>query len=164
MKPLRKIAALAVVLICVLSFIKKENETFKPALKLEFINIDNVLAEQQFHCRPTSDFAIYVETDLVKKIRGASNINAKVFIVDKISGRKNLLAQENILVKKFEDAIAIKDFSTNNDALSTLDNGDTIIGGSEKGQFTFEELVKYDAIYNSYINATNKLLNIQRSI
>lgn len=108
----------------------------------------------------------YVETSLVKKIRGANNINAKVFILDKSTGRKNLLAQENIQVKKFEGAIELEDQSRNNLFISSyiLENRDKIIGGSEKSLFAFNELVKYEFIYNGYINSTNKLLKLKRSI
>ena len=166
MKPLKKIAALAVVLICVLSFIKKEKQPTTSTFNLESINIEDVLAKHQFECRPSSDFVFYVETDIVKKIRGANNINAKVFILDKATGRKNLLAQENLQVKKYDDAIAIKDhsFSNDNQKNTVLVNGDKIIGGSGDAPYSFNELVKYDAIYNSYIHSTNKLLRLKRSI
>lgn len=166
MKPLKKITALAVILICVFSFVKKENEKSKTKLKLRTINIENVLDKQHFECRPSSDYVFQVETSIVKKIRGANNINAKIFIIDKATGKKDLLAQENIQVQKFEDAIAITDHSLENLDLkiTQLANGDKIIGGSEKGKYTFKELVNYDAIYNKYIHSTNKLLRLKRSI
>lgn len=165
MKPLKKFAALAVILIGIFSFSKKEIHTTELALNLEGINIEQLLTKQQFECRPTSDFMFYVETDLVKKVRGANNINAKVFILDKVSGQKSLLAQENIQIKKYQDAIALEGFSENENFKTTiLENGDKIIGGSEKSLYAFDELVKYEAIYNGYINATNKLLRLKRSI
>lgn len=166
MKSLKKVAALAVILIGIFSFSKKENEPeLESSLNLEEINVVEMLSKQQFECRPSSNFMFYVEANLVKKIRGANNINAKVFILDKTSGKKSLLAEENIQVNKFEGAIAIDDHNENNIIIdSILENGDKIIGGSEKAVYAFDELVKYEAIYNSYINATNKLLRLKRSI
>jgi hypothetical protein len=165
MKPLKKFTALAVILIGIFSFSKKETKSLESSLNLEKINIVEVLSKQQFECRPSSDFMFYVETNLVKKIRGANNINAKVYILDKTTGKKNLLAQENIQINKFEGSIAIKDHNaTNVFKNSILENGDKIIGGSEKAPYAFDELVKYEAIYNGYINATNKLLRLKRSI
>lgn len=164
MKPLKKIAALAVVLVGLLSFSAKETKSLS-ALNLDEINVLEMLSKQQFECRPSSDFVFYVETNLVKKVRGANNINAKVYILDKISGKKNLLAQEDIQVKKYEDAISLKDYNSNNTFKSfTLENGDEIIGSSQKTPYAFDELLKYEAIYNGYINSTNKLLRLKRSI
>lgn len=161
MKPLKKFMALAVILIGIFSFSKKEKKSLETALNLESINVVEMLSKQQFECRPSSDFMFYVETSLVKKVRGANNINAKVFILDKATGQKSLLAQENIQVKKFEDSIEIKDHIFED---SILDNGDKIIGGSEKSPYVFNDLVKYESIYNGYINSTNKLLRLKRSI
>lgn len=164
MKPLKKFAAIAVILIGIFSFSKNEKPK-EIALNLEGINVVKMLTEQHFECRPTSDFMFYVETNLVKKIRGANNINAKVFILDKSTGQKNLLAQENIQIKKYKDAIALDGFNSDqNLKVSILENGDKIIGGSESSLYAFSELVKYEEIYNSYINSTNKLLRLKRSI
>ena len=164
MKPLKKFAALAVLLIGIFSFNKKESNLLEPALNLETINIEKVLTKQQFECRPSSDFIFYVETNLVKKIRGANNINAKVFIMNRATGRKNLLAEDNIQIKKFKDAVFLEEHENNNMKKVFLENGDKIIGNFDKTPYAFNELVKYEAIYNSYINATNKLLNLKRSI
>jgi len=166
MKPLKKFSALAVVLIVILSFSKKEINDVQPTLNLETVNVDKLLIKQKFECRPLADFIFYVETDLVKKIRGASNINAKVYIMDRATGRKNLLAQDNVQIKNFKDAIFLEDDSAINNNLTNLllENGDKIIGNSDKFPYAFNELIKYEAIYSSYINATNKLLKLNRSI
>jgi hypothetical protein len=166
MKPLKKIAALAVILICVFSFIKKENKKTEIASKLKTINVENVLNKEHFECRPSSDYVFQIETNIVKKIRGANNINAKIFIIEKASGKKQLLAQEYIQVKKFEDAIDIKDHSLEDHDLkiTELVNGDKIIGENNEGQYSFKELVKYEVIYNKYIHSTNKLLRLKRTI
>lgn len=157
--------ALAVILIGIFSFSKKEDTSFKTALNLENINVVEVLSKQQFECRPSSNFIFYVETSLVKKIRGANQINAKVFILDKVSGSKSLLAQENVQINKFKDSIEIKDHNSESAFMSSvLDNGDKVIGGSEKAPYNFNELIKYESIYNGYINSTNKLLKLNRSI
>lgn len=164
MKPLKKVAALAVLLVCMLSISKKVKDTTNESLNLDKINVVEVLAQQDVES--TSKFSFQVKTNLIKKIRGASKINAKVFIVDNATGKKNLVSQENIQVKKFEDAIAIKDFSPDSNETKNivLSNGDKIIGGINESPYAFEELVKNETIYNSYVNSTNKLLQLKRSI
>jgi hypothetical protein len=165
MKPLKKVAALAVVLVGIFAFSKANLSSTKPSLNLDTINVIETLSKQQFECRPTSDFMFYVETDLVKKIRGANNVNARVYILDKVSGRKALLADENIQIKKFEGAIELKDHSAEGSFKNEIiQNGDVLIGSSEKAPFTFDELIQFESIYNSYLNSTNKLLRLKRSI
>lgn len=166
MKPLKKVAALAVMLLFVLSFINKKSESTNIELVNNSINVKELLKKQERECRPTSDFCFQVESNLIKKIRGASKINTKVFIVDNATGKRNLVSQENIQVKKFEDAIAIKDYSPSSKETKSilLPNGDKIIGGSSESPYAFEDLVKNETIYNSYVNSTNKLLRLKRSI
>ncbi|WP_397444908.1 hypothetical protein [Polaribacter sp. R77954] len=168
MKPLLKITAIAVVVIIVFAFNTKKNESFETNSNLNRIDLENVLAKQKFECRPSADFVFNVETIILKKIRGANNIHAKIFIVDKTTGRKSLLAQENILVKNFRDAIGIKDHSSNNYKLNLkvteLANGDKLLGKPNEAPYTFEKLIQYDLIYNKYIHSTNKLLQLKRAI
>jgi len=165
MKSLKKLAALAVVLVGIFAFSTKTTPLPKTSLNLEAINVVDMLSKQQFECRPSSDVMFYVETNIVKKVRGANNINAKVYLIDRASGNKSLLAVENLQINKFEGSIAIG----HHDAIdgfttSTMVNGDKIIGSLEKAPYSFEELVKHEAIYNAYINATNKLLDLKRTI
>lgn len=165
MEPLKKFMALAVILIGIFSFSKKEDISSKTALNLENINVVDILSNQEFECRPSSEFIFFVETSLVKKIRGANQINAKVYILDKLTGSKSLLAQDNVQINKFEGSIEIKDYNTDNNLISkVLENGDKIIGGSENSPYSFNDLLEYESIYNSYINSTNKLLKLNRSI
>lgn len=165
MNSLKKFTALAVILVGIFAFASEDTKTPKSSLNLDEINVIEVLSNQQFECRPSSEFMFFVETNLVKKIRGASKINAKVYLLDKISGKKKLLASENIQINKFKDAIAIHEHKTEKAFKNlVLSNGDKIIGGSEKATFSFEELIQYESIYNSYISATNKLLRLKRTI
>lgn len=165
MKSLRKVAALAALLVGMFSFHKAALPSAKSSLNLQNINVIKTLSNQQFECRPVSDFMFYVETDLVKKIRGANNINAKVYILNKKTGQKALLADENILISKFEGAIELKDH-TKSTALKNeiMKNDDVLIGSSEKAPFSFNKLIQYESIYQSYLNSTNKLLRLKRSI
>ncbi len=159
----KKFLTLAFILICILSSNSKENKLLE--LNLAEINIIEVLFDQQFGCGPSSEFLFYVETNLIKKIRGANIINAKVYVLEKVSGRKKLLATENIQVNKFKGAIAIQEHNIERTFKSyLLDNGDKVLGGSEKLTISFNKLIKYESIYNSYLNATDKLLGKQRSI
>lgn len=165
MKSLKKVAALALLLVGVFAFHKDELTPAKTSLNLQNINVIETLSKQQFECRPVSDFMFYVETDLVKKIRGANNINAKVYILDKNTGQKALLAYQNIQISKFKGAIELKDYSKSTTLKNEIiKNGDVLIGSSEKAPFSFNELIQYESIYNSYLHATNKLLSLNRSI
>jgi hypothetical protein len=127
-------------------------------------NIVKIFSEsKKFECKPSRAFQLQVETDITKRIRGAYNINAKIFIIEISTGDKKLVSQENLQVKKFEGSIISEENKTNKKT-SKLPNGDLILGGSDQTPCEFNNLIKYDAVYYSYINATNKLLNLKRSI
>ena len=165
MNPLKKITVLFVLLLTLFSFVKKEINSADIKSNLEEINVINILSKQKYECRPSSKYMFYVEANLVKKVRGANNINAKIFFLDKVSGIKNLLASENIQINKFKGAIAIQQ-NTSEKAFQTfvLKNGDIIIGDSENAPYSFKELISFESIYNSYVYATNNLLEMKRSI
>ena len=160
MTSLKKIASLALILLLTLSFNKKEN---KNDLDLLVSNIETIHKFIDFPCKPSRSFQLEVETDITKRIRGAYNINAKIFVIEIATGDKKLVSQENLQVKKFEGSIISEENNTNYKT-SKLPNGDLILGGSENAPCEFNSLIKYDAVYYSYINATNKLLNLKRSI
>jgi hypothetical protein len=52
----------------------------------------------------------YAETNLIKKLRGANNINAEISLLDKVSRKKIALMHENIQINRFKDTIVGKDF------------------------------------------------------
>ena len=79
MNPLKKITVLFVLLLTLFSFVKKEINSADIKSNLEEINVINILSKQKYECRPSSKYMFYVEANLVKKVRGANNINAKIF-------------------------------------------------------------------------------------
>lgn len=165
MNPLKKIIATAVVLFGLLSFNTKENQPLPSNLNLEEINIFEMLNAQQFECRPSSEFMFYVEMSLVKKVRGASQINAKVYLSDKVSGKRKLLANENIQISKFEGIF----FNQENHFEKEISpvyfkNGDILIGEDSKTAHYFKKLMQFDVVYAAYIRATNQLLELKRTI
>jgi len=160
MTPVKKTAAIALILVLALSFSKKENNNH---LDLIVSNIETNGEFIDFPCKPSRSFQLEFETDITKRIRGAYNINVKVFVIEIATGDKKLVSQENLQVKKFEGSIISEENNTNYKN-SKLPNGDLILGGSENAPCKFNNLIKYDAVYYSYINATNKLLNLKRSI
>ena len=160
MTPVKKTAAIALILVLALSFSKKGNNNH---LDLIVSNIETNGEFIDFPCKPSRSFQLEVETDITKRIRGAYNINVKVFVIEIATGDKKLVSQENLQVKKFEGSI-ISEENNANYKNSKLPNGDLILGGSENAPCEFNNLIKYDAVYYSYINATNKLLNLKRSI
>jgi hypothetical protein len=168
MKSLKKVMAIAVLLIGFFSFSTesfgtKDKINPESYLNLEEINIFEMLSKQQFECRPSSEFMFYVETNLVKRMRGANEINAKVYFFDKLFGKKLLLANEIVQIKTFQGAI-VNHTSENVFKPIRLKNGDTIIDTVTKTPYSFIELLQFESIYNSYISATNNLLALKRTI
>lgn len=163
MKSLKKIMATAVLIVGIFSFSTKDKIKPESHLNLEEIDIFEMLSKQQFECRPSSEFMFYVETNLVKRMRGANQINAKVYFFDKLSREKRLLANEIVQVNTFKGTI-VNHTSENVFKPIRLKNGDTIIGTATKTPYSFRELMQFESIYNSYTNATNKLLAIKRTI
>ncbi len=166
MKPLLKIITSTLIVVTISFFNTRNIESPENLLNLDHIDVENILKNQKFECRPSSDFVFDVQTNILKKIRGGTNINAKIFIVDRITERKILVAQEHILVKNFKDAIGITDYRNveSNLKITELSNGDKIVRKYNNTLHSFKELLKYDFIYNTYILSTNKLLQLKRSI
>ena len=163
MKPLKNIAFIAVLLIGIFSFSKSEKP--QTTLNIDNINVLEILSKQDLTCRPNSDFLFYVESSLVKKSRGFNTINAQVYIIDRSTGQYNLLASENVAVPFHKEMIALDYETTTRDCeLTALENGDKIVGNVNSGNYCFSELMKNETVYNSYINSTNKLLHLDRSL
>ena len=163
MKPLKNIAFIAVLLIGIFSFSKSEKP--KTTLNIDDINVLEILSKQDLTCRPNADFLFYVESSLVKKSRGFNTANARVYMVDRSTGQYNLLASENAAVPFHKDMIALDYETTTRECeMTSLENGDKIVGNASSGNYCFSELMKNEIVYNSYINSTNKLLHLNRSI
>ena len=158
MKPLKKLAALLVLLLGIFAFTSKTNTTENSNLDLNTIDVLNVLLEQNTSCRPNSNYSFFVETELVEKVRGASTIEVKVFIIEKFTGSIAKISDEIIMVPNFKGTQLLEN------SLSTkkMDNGDEII--ETKSDFSLKSLQKFETINNSYIKSTNNLLNLNRSI
>ena len=155
---LKKITVLVVFSITIFSFVPKESNFAEIKLNLEDINVIKILSSQKYECRPSSEFMFYVETDLVKKNRGANTINASIFVLDRATGYSSLLAKENILVPLYKDAISLEYMPLVSDCeKSVLNNGDKIIGSSKNTPYCFNELIEFEVIYRSYLKAKNKL-------
>ena len=157
------IKSLALLLILFSSFSKVEKITAKATLNFEKINVVQILSAQEFGCRPSAELTFYVETTLVKKLRGYSTINASVFALNRFSGESSLLANENIIVPFHKDAVLRYDKTKSECEKTILTNGDKIVGSQINTKYCFNELIKHEVIYNSYIRSTNKLLDIQRT-
>ena len=158
MKPLKKLAALLVLLLGIFAFTSKTNTAENSNLDLNTIEVLNVLLEQNTSCRLNSNYSFFVETELVEKVRGASTIEAKVFILEKSTGSIAKISDEIIMVPNFKGTQLLEN------SLSTkkMDNGDEII--ETKSDFSLKSLQKFETINNSYIKSTNNLLNLNRSI
>lgn len=159
MNTLKKSTIILIFLIGTLSFSKKDNEVYNFGLNLKDINVEKILSDSESECRPSSELTFYVESKLVKKYRGYKTIDASIFILDKASGEFNLLANESIIVPFHKDALLDYDIKINKKGSKELINGDKLIGSNSLTPFRFDELIKYDVIYNSYLRSTNKLLN-----
>lgn len=159
MNSLKKILTFALLFVVLFSFIKKDENDSEFKLDLTNIDVIETLSIQKNECRPSSNLMFYVETNLVKKARGSNTICAKVFVLDRVSGLSNLIANENILVPKFKDAISLKhEVIESNCSKISLESGDLIIGSNNNTPYCFSELIQFESIYNSYEKAKNKLL------
>ena len=156
MKPLKKLSALLVLIVGIFAFTSKTNTTENSKLDLSNINILEELSEQNLSCRPTSDYVFFVETELQEKLRGANAIEAKIHILEKSTGKSNVISSESIIVPKFNGAVLL------DPAEKQLENGDKII--KSETSYSLKELMKYETIHNSYVKSTNELLDLKRSI
>lgn len=164
MKILKNLALVFVLLIGVFAFSKAKTTKEKAPLKLDNINVIQTLASQELECRPSSKLFFYVETNLVKKSRGSSTINASIYVLDKVSGLSNLLANDTIVVPFHKETVLDVKTLSNHGETTVLANGDTVIGSKSNAPYGFKDLIKYEKIYNSYNNATNKLLHLERTL
>lgn len=162
MRPLKKIAFFAVILTGLFSFNKSEKTI--PPLNIDNLNALEILSNQSLECRPTSDYMFFVETELVKKSRGFTTVNASIYLMNRASGQYNLLASEHVAVPFHKDMISLDYEPAIRDCDSTiLENGDRIIGNTNSGSYCFAELIKNEAVYISYVSAANKLLDLDRA-
>jgi hypothetical protein len=154
MKALNILVTLATLIIGFSSPVKEENAS------LTFVkgNAIEILSNQEFGCRPISNTYFYVETDLVKKSRGFTTINAKVYALDKVSGNTVLLAKQNLIVSNYKDAVLNYDNSSVNFDKTTLDNGDKLLKSETNSLYEFSDLIKFEVINNCYTKSKNKLL------
>lgn len=68
-------------------------------------------------------------------------------------------------IQNYEDAISIEAKPILEDfEVFELENGDKVVGSSSEAPHQFKDLMAYDTIFNSYITATNELLNLNRDI
>jgi len=162
MKSIKKIAVLLIIVIGIFSFAKLEGKTVKSKVNLEEVNVVALLSKQELGCRPSNEVMFYVDTEIVKKHRGFSEISAKVYIVDRVSGAKNVLSNGHILLPYHKETLIGDHEEVTNAQWTALKNGDKILASSKPSTYDFKELIKYQVVYDSYIRATNKLLKINR--
>ncbi|MBU3010092.1 hypothetical protein KO506_01585 [Polaribacter vadi] len=160
MKSIKKITVITLILVGVLSFSKFENQPRKSSLNLTEVNVEDLLSKEELGWRPSSKVMFYVNTEIVKKSRGFSEIKANVYVLDRISGATNLLTSNNILLPYYKGSVIRH--QVNNENLLELKNGDKIIANNINSTYSLNDLMKYRTIYESYIRSTNKLLNINR--
>jgi hypothetical protein len=164
MKILKNLALVFLLLIGVFAFSKAKNTETKPPLNLDALNVLPILTSQESACRPSSELFFYVETNLIKKSRGSSTINASIYVLDKVSGLSNLLANDTIVVPFHKETVLSFETIPSNSKTTVLANGDVIIGNKSTAPYSFNELITNEKIYNSYTTAANKLLHRERTL
>lgn len=158
MKKIKNILAFIVLLIGLFAFKEADNNSIL-SKSIEKETILKTLSAQEFGCRPSSEFNFYVETTVLKKYRGYAKIEAKIFVLDKLSNQKQMLASEDIIVANHKESILNYDKITKNLATTELENGHIIIHTKNSTAFSLKDLLNYELIYNRYIIATNNLLS-----
>ncbi|EAQ42001.1 hypothetical protein [Polaribacter sp. MED152] len=162
MKTIKKISTLFLLLVGIFSFTTIETKTSKNGINLDQIDVIEALNKEYFECRPSSKIMFYVESTVEKKSRGYNVVKADIKVLDRQTGNTKLLASQSIVIANNKDAILeIPELS---DARSTteLTNGDILLHKNNTNKYQFNDLVKYNSLYNSYVNSTNKLLNTSR--
>lgn len=163
MKPLKLTAFFAVLLIGLFSFNKSEK--LNQPLNIDNLNVVEILSSQDLDCRPTSDYLFYVETSLVKKERGFSTVNASIYMKERATGNYSLIASENVAIPFHKGMISLNYEKASRDCeVVEFENGDIIVGNAQLGDYCFNELIKHEIVFNSYVNSTNKLLGLDRTI
>ncbi|PQJ78917.1 hypothetical protein [Polaribacter porphyrae] len=118
-------------------------------------NLNELLLQNQLGCRPQTKVKFYIETEIIKKQRGFNIVETKIFVLDKFSGKNNLLTRNNILMLNYEDTVIDFNIETEN---SILINGDRILTSDKNTPFSLTELMKFEEIAISYNASKNKLL------
>jgi len=160
MKKIKNLLAFALLLIGLFAFKKPENNNKSILSNLDKQKIIETLTKQEFGCRPSSELNFYVETAILKKYRGYAKIEAKIFVLNKLSNQKSMLASEEIIVANHKESLLNFDTITNNSETAALENGHIIVYKNNNGFFKLEDLLSYELIATSYILSTNRLLNM----
>ena len=149
-----------ILLVGIFSFTNIKSE--RSSINLDDIDVIETLSMEEFQCRPSAEFMFFVDTDVVKKYRGYSIVTANIFVLNRKSGSKLNLASENFIIhNNYDSVIQLENFKEGFDK-TILSNGDFSISRKSNTPFLFKELINYTGIYNSYINSSNKLLNLNR--
>jgi hypothetical protein len=156
MKFIKKIVFITLVLVTILSFTKVEKDV--EALSLNDIDAMSILSRQELGARPSSKFTFYVDTDLVKKARGYSLLKSSIYIYERTTGKYNLLATKQIISPIHKETFLDYEIAKYNSNTKLLKNGDKILSDKEKSQYSFNELIDFRVIYNSYLVSKNKLI------
>lgn len=149
-------------LVGLLSFSNFKNK--KSNVSIDNSNVIESVLNSKTSCRPLSNMMLYVETSLVKTSRGYKTINASIYVLDRISGISTLLVNEDVIVANYKDSVLEYNVTSTKYNKTVLKTGDVVLGKDFSNQYSFNEIMKYEVVYNSYINSTNKLLNIKRVI
>lgn len=163
MKLAKKIITLSIALLAVFSFAKfKKNKNLTSNVNLEKVDVIALLSQLESGCRPPNKVMFYVDTEIIKKHRGFSEISARIYITDRISGASNELSSTHILLPYYKDAVIVNHEKITNGNLITIQNGDKIIVDGKKAAYSFNELISFKTIYNSYLRSSNKLLHFKK--
>ncbi len=162
MKFIKKYIAISLMLVGLLSFSNFKNK--KSNVSIDNSNVIESVLNSKTSCSPLSNMMFYVETSLVKTSRGYKTINASIYVLDRISGISTLLVNEDVIVANYKDSVLEYSVTSTEYDKPILKSGDVVLSKDFSNQYSFNEIMKYEVVYNSYINSTNKLLNIKRVI
>lgn len=140
------LSMLCIVILALFSFSKLEKNPAK--FDLEDIDIIDLLTEQKYECRPSESYMFWVDSKVFKETKEANSVNVKIYICDRNSSEKELLAEENIKLEHYHN---LKTMSTASREILASASKKSNIYNIHKTPYGFYELMKFESIHRSYL-------------
>jgi len=156
MKNLKKIVFIIFCLIFVSCSVENNNLDTLNGNQVQLPNVIKILESKQYNSKGNFDFYFTAESDFVGGSGGCYTVNVRVYIHDISNGMKTLIVNENVKVGDCpKEKSNTKSLNSECESFS-LKNGDSFISNGTQSPYCMSQLIKYDIIYNNYIESMSK--------